>query len=271
MIGTTIALITLATAAATAGGAVGAAKINSGAAKDAANAQGKALEKSTALQTAAQTSAAGQQTQSAAEALAFQKQQAAYDATVAETNRHANYDQYTDRQNMLGSVGEALGLPHRNVSPYVPLPASPYAMTPGQALGQQPGPGGAPGGTPGPTSGNLADPALIHAQLEGIYRNLGVAPTGPGTGPTDIAYMAGKIKDTGGWTPENASYWPGRIADELKKAGGGSTAPTTATNGNVYRPMGTPFGGTVQDYLQRQPITGNLRMPPIGQSVGSYF
>jgi hypothetical protein len=267
MVGTTIGLILAASAAA--GGSVASAAISSNAAKSAAAANAAALEKSTALQTTAQTHAADVQTSAADKALAFERQQAAYDASVAETNRKANYDQYVDRQSMLGSVGEALGLPHRNISPYTPLPASPYALTPGDALGQpKPTAPGAP-----PAGGDPRDPAFINAQLQGVYKQLGVAPTGPGSGPTDIAYMAGKVADTGGWTPANASYWPGRIAEELAKANGGTMPTQPAPSSSAPRPMGTPFGGTVADYMQQAPITGYLRMPqtPIGQPVGAYL
>jgi hypothetical protein len=68
--------------------------------------------------------AADAQAKAAAESLAFQRQQAAYDALVAESTRRANYDQWGAKQAQLGSVGQALGLPARAIPAYVPLPPS---------------------------------------------------------------------------------------------------------------------------------------------------
>jgi hypothetical protein len=79
-------------------------------------------------------------------------------------------------------------------------------------------------------SAEALDAAYITSQLTRVYEAYGVAPTGPGTGATDIGYYTGVVIETGGWFNDgtregnNAGYWYGRIGDDLRNAGqGGGT------------------------------------------------
>lgn len=130
-------------------------------------------------------------------------------------------------------------------------------------------------GTP-PTTGapstNPTDPAGILAQLQKNYDALGVKPTGPGTGPTDITYYAGKVAETGGLTPDNLTYWfgpTGRIASDLAKAKGGGTSATTIPLrapgiAGLAPPMtpGVPSGVTNLGYAPIIPISGLMGRGP---------
>jgi hypothetical protein len=83
------------------------------------------------------------------------------------------------------------------------------------------------------------DVPYITAQLSKVYAVLGVAPTGPGSGPTDIAYYTQQVRNTGGWfndgteTGNNAGYWNGRITRDYN----------AATGGNDGTPGPVPKGG----------------------------
>jgi hypothetical protein len=112
------AFIPLAVAAATATGLIGAAKISSGASGRAAS-----------LATDAANHAADVQAKSAAETLAFTKEQAAKDQAIAETTRRANYDQWRAREERMGSLGQLIGQGPRNIPDYVPLEAPGAAAT----------------------------------------------------------------------------------------------------------------------------------------------
>src|SRR5213596_3486801 len=74
----------------------------------------------------------------------------------------------------------------------------------------------------------------IVEQLTLFYKFLGLVPTGRGTGPTDIAYYAEVVAQTGGWTHrtaeggDNIGYWEDRIKADLIAAK-------------------IPFGGTITD------------------------
>ena len=103
------------------------------------------------------------------------------------------------------------------------LPAADVATAPPPA-----GPGTTQWGT---------DPTT-QALLEN-YKSLGKTPTGAGSGPTDLAYFAKRIAETGGLTDANKAYWfgpTGRIAQELKgsvpaEGGGGGGGTTSAPRG----------------------------------------
>lgn len=242
------AAIPIIVGAVSAAGAVGAAKMASNAAQKAAQTQATALGQSTTTQTDAAKYAADLQQKQAAAALQFTKQQAETDWRNQELARQANYDQWRAREGSVSAFGQTVGLPSRSI------PAYAAGIDPNYTGG-----GGAPatlaGAAQGPTSGNVTDPSLINAKLTDVYKSLGVTPTGPGSGPTDIAYMAQKVADTGGWTPQNASYWPQRIADELAKSRGGGASAAT--------PAASPYATMAQAALPyRTPtITPALQLP----------
>jgi hypothetical protein len=102
---------------------------------------------------------------------------------------------------------------------------------------------------------NPLDPAFIQANLTDLYTSLGVVPTGPGSGATDIAYYTGVIIQTGGWThdtkkhEDNINYWTGRITSDLAKQQGGI--------------VGGPAGGPVDGPVSANP-NGNLLTPQLG-------
>jgi hypothetical protein len=65
--------------------------------------------------------AAQLQAKAAANALAFQKQQAAQDFANAQTTAHANYDQWAAKQGRLSTLGQMVGLQPFNIPGYVPM------------------------------------------------------------------------------------------------------------------------------------------------------
>lgn len=123
------------------------------------------------------------------------------------------------------------------------------------------------GGTPSPT-----DDAAILDQLQKNYAALGVTPTGPGSGPTDIQYYAGKVAETGGLTPDNIKFWfgpNGRIASDLAKAKGGTSATKTAQTSLGAPPslgpaLTTPLVGGINTpgYAPVIPISGLMGRGP---------
>lgn len=226
------ALIPLAVAAATAGGSIVAAKMTSGASQAAAN-----------TNAAAQTHAADLQSQAAAQALAFQENQANLTQNNYANTQLANYAQYAQHENNIGQLGQMLGLPARQIPPppsfLTSLATTPTSGPTTAGTTPQAAPTAA---TPG---GNPTDPNAIAAQLQANYKSLGVAPTGPGTGPTDLAYYAQQIAATGGLTPQNSAYWfgpTGRIASDLAKASGGGGAASGGASSPYVAPMGSLMG-----------------------------
>jgi hypothetical protein len=217
-----------------------------------AHQQSKAQNQAAQIEAAAQKYAADLQAKGQADALAFTKGQAENAYLNSEVARQGNYDQWAAGQRRLGSVGALIGMGDREIPAY--------------RGGVDPNFGGAPAGMApgGPAPASSGDPILD--ALNANYAALGVKATGPGSGPTDIAYMANKIKETGGLTADNNTYWfgpGGRIAQELTKARGGSPnaspSPVKAM-GSYFQP--TPFAPT--------PIAPGVSMPSLG-SVGSYF
>lgn len=214
-------------AAIAAGGAVVSAKMSS-------NASNKAAKLST--DSANHAADVGKQTND--ETLAFQKQQAEADWRNQETAQKANYAQYMAKYNAVKGLGGQMGFNLPDPTPYAGS-EDPHYDTGGSPLPTSVGGAAGVGGPAAPgtsaASGNPTDPNYIASQLENVYKSLGVQPTGPGTGPTDIAYMADKVLKTGGWTAQNASYWPGRIKQELAlaKSGGAPAASGGATGGSA--------------------------------------
>lgn len=74
-----------------------------------------------ALQSSAAKDAASKQQASAADALAFQRQQAAQDFANAQVAQKGNYDQWAARQGRLSSLGQLVGMQPFNIPAYQPL------------------------------------------------------------------------------------------------------------------------------------------------------
>jgi hypothetical protein len=223
-------------------------------------------------QLAATKYASDAQSQSAANQLAFLKQQAGYDAASAEANRAGNYDQWAAKQRQLGTVGQALGLPARDIPAYVPLPAYGGGTT-------APAPGTGPAGTvapgvvgpgPGPsaTSGGLPqiDPSKpIGPQAAAYIQSRGGTPN-----PTSADYWQSKWPElvARGQQLGDPLYAQKRLAaaDEL---GGGGAAPAAAALPR-YQPLTT----VAQYFADPSAGIGKLQMPtvaPYGGAVGTYF
>lgn len=74
----------------------------------------------------------------------------------------------------------------------------------------------------------MADPTdltYITEQLTALYASLHVAPTGRGTGATDIAYYADNVAATGGWQGGNAGYWTDKITADVLTSKANVPAP----------------------------------------------
>jgi hypothetical protein len=101
------------------------------------------------------------------------------------------------------------------------------------------------GGMPAPGSD-------VMQALTQFYQSQGKTPGAPGSGPTDIAYMAQKIQQTGGMTPQNIAYWfgpgqygqNGRIGGELA----GTVPPESGGNpGTLANPQVPQAGQNLQN------------------------
>lgn len=172
-------------------------------------------------------------------------------------------------QQALSNIGSLLG---QNFAPAIASASSAAPVLPSSATAPT-----STATTPTSSSSNPLDPSAINAQLNANYQALGVKPTGPGTGPTDSAYYAQKIAQTGGLTPQNISYWfgpSGRIASDLGKSGtasgGGSTLSPAMTaqqkatsTPSVAMPLSlgdqTPFNAAQTPYTPVIPMSALLR------------
>lgn len=143
--------------------------------------------------------------------------------TDLETSRYGDYSKRiapylasgasaNDRAaSLLGLPAGAAFDPTLTAAPKRVVSAPPSLSNPGTGFG---------GGGSGPAidrTGQNFDPAYIGQQLDALYAAHGTKATGPGTGPTDKAYMTQAILSNKGWEP----YWTDRIAQELKQAGVG--------------------------------------------------
>jgi hypothetical protein len=243
------------TAAAT--GAIVAAHESSGATTDAAN-----------ITSAATSHAADLTAQGNAATLAYEKDQAAQTQANFNTTQKANYDQWAASQARKSAYGQMFGAPAQTIPSYVP-PTDTTASTLG-SMATAPTSTTTTPGSASSTSSSPTDPNAITSALQANYKALGAAPTGPGTGPTDLSYYATQIANTGGLTPQNSAYWfgpTGRIATDLSKASGGASGAPAAP---AVAPS-TAGAGTLGAYLTpiASPITGNLTMPQPG-TLASY-
>lgn len=188
---------------------------------------------------AATEDAAHIQADTAAKALDFQKQKAAQDLAQQNAIQKANYDQWAASQRRASNFAQMLGLPAFDIPSYQPIPNALSATTTAPTASTGLPAGAATSGSfpTAPSGGSPTDTAAIQSALEQNYKALGVTPTGRGTGPTDIAYYADQIANTGGLTPQNFSYWfgpQGRIATDI---GGHGAAGATATTASAATPL----------------------------------
>lgn len=160
--------LTAAAAGATAGAGIYSANKQAGAAQDAAKLQTDAANKSADLQAKAN-----------ADALAFQKEQAAQDLARTNSTNQANYGQWAAKEGRLSDFGQMLGLSPRNIPAFQPIPSTLASSQTAPAAGPMPS-GQAP-------SGNLADPkawmALVgndQALTDFVTQGLGTAAQKPG-------------------------------------------------------------------------------------------
>jgi hypothetical protein len=225
--------------------------------------------------------AADAQAKAAAEALAFQRQQAAYDAVSAESTRAANYDQWAAKQQQLGSVGQALGLPARAIPAYVPIPSAGGAPPPTAPGAGSPGSPGSPDAAwwnPQDAQGSVAAlfagaPPTSQAILD---RRAQIEAAGGQVSPANQEGVTSKIYLPGvGWT---------RVLDGGVKGGQGTGwtfvpqgvgggAPVVAQGAPVRAPvMADPLGSVQQYFLDPTQARGQLQLPTgrLG-SVASYF
>jgi hypothetical protein len=248
-IATSTAALLAISAAATAGGSVAAAKMGSNAATKGAK-----------LQTDAANHAADVQGKAAADALAFQKEQAARDQANAEVTRHANYDQWASRESRLGNtLGAMLGLGPRDIPAYVPMTAG---ATPSGAV---------PAATAGSSaSGNPMDPAFIGQQVTNELGKYGIKPGPRGSGVGDVAYWVEQIQKGKGWEP----YWQGRIQQGVHGTVGAPSATKPASaSGSGYGPLSIGAYAGVPG-APSMPLTAALPMPTVPYrpgSLGDYF
>jgi hypothetical protein len=238
LIGTTIALLTAAAAAGSAGAGIYAAHAQSGAATQGAQ-----------ITSDAATKAAQIKADSAAQALDFQKQQALLDAQRANATQQANYNQWAAQQGYRSSLGQMLGLPARQIPAYVPLPTG---LLSGTSSGTQAsgGPSGA-ASTPSAAAGQM--PAGIDPRFAAVYQQAGVTPGARGSGPSDWQYyQQDAVRNAGG----DVNYVLGRLAQDLK-GGGQAAAPTASQN-----PYVMPMSNLIPSQTNQSPLlTPALQMP----------
>lgn len=178
-----------------------------------------------------------------AAALAFQKSTGENAFQNSEVGRRTDYAWQAAREKRLGYLGDLLGMPAREIPAFIPG-VDPHFDTGGGSSA----PGADYSGAFSPTAAsNPNDPAAITAALNAYYKSVGKTPTGPGTGPTDIGYFAGRVGQTGGLTPDNINYWfgpNGRISQELagtvKPEAAASTAGLFAPQPAARAPMMIP-------------------------------
>lgn len=221
--------IAIGLAAGTAGAGVASAKIQS-------NAAGKAAK----LATTSANYSADVQSKSNADALAFQKQQAAQDLATANATQRANYDQWAARESRLGSLGEMVGLGPRSIPGYVPITGADGA----------PGPGGGGTATLDASKGDLA------AQISGFFTSKGVSDH-------ETPYWVSKWPEllARGQQIGDPAYALKRLgaADVLGGAGGGGSVPTSTKTATPY--TSGSLGAMISPQTQQPLLTPALQAP----------
>lgn len=234
------------------------------AAKEAAKSQSQAAMYGVDKTTAAAQYAADQQAKSTAEALAFQKQQAAQDQANFNSTSGANYGQWAAREGRLSSIGQALGLPARDIPAFVPSPtltSSQTAPISGPTpSGQQP-------------SGNLSDPnawmSLVgndQALTQFVTQGLGSAAQKPGL----VDYYKKVIKGQPGANPTeqagSAKFYMDLFAKDPNVTGQPAASAATAGRAPVPATLGQ---AAMYSGPSATPLTPALMAPAVG-SLASY-
>jgi hypothetical protein len=180
--------------------------------------------------------AATKQSQSNAEALAFQKQAAENDYKNQEVARKANYDQYVAKQTAMNQVRQGLGLRPVEIPPYVPSVDPTFTGTP---ISQ--------------TAGGVTPPDLQGADLGTMA---GAGATAPATlTPQQRAqqYLRTQAAPTGapnflgtsglGGTPAPGGMMPGTLGSMAQGPGLLPIDPSQLRDaqGNLITPRADPF------------------------------
>jgi hypothetical protein len=210
--------------------------------------QNDAAQKAADEQAAAYKYAADLQDAANKRAEQFSREQAENQYQNTEASRLGNYNQWAAREGRVSNLGQALGLSARNIPGYVPGVDPRYTSSSSSSSTS--------GGLPPPPTFNPNATADVSGYNDDVskavaqnYASLGTKPTGPGSGPTDLAYFAQRINQTGGLTPENQAYWfgpNGRIAKELA----GAVPPEPTSNA----PTNPALPGSLGSVLSR-PLT----------------
>lgn len=231
----------------------------------AANKSSNAARDSATLATNSANHGADLQKQSADAALAFQQKQADLDRLTAETNRHADYDQWAAQQRRIGSIGELVGLGPRDIPGYVPMP------------------NGLPSSQTTPNSGQTpagADPKAVAFIRDWQSKN------SPTSSPADLvkAAQAAGVNITpfmyqGGVASNNEVTVPG-VGKFKIKGGEDGPNPSWYYGGNDSAPgaASSPYGsiGSVGSYVGATtpqfaalPMTSTLAPAPNPYRVGA--
>lgn len=223
----------VAAAAITAAGAIGGGAIAAKSAGSAANTQSDAAANAARLQTEAQNHAADIQGKSAAETLAFQKEQSALDAQRYEAAQRGNYGQYVSRVRGAQALGNTIGFSLPDAAPYVSATGGGSSASPG-------------GAASGPAPAVDASKGDLAGQISGYFKARGVPDT-------ETPYWVQKWQEFGSKDP---AYFNQRLSQaDIFGGGGGQTAPAprmlpnsiasylppTSTNPAAYTPQVQPF------------------------------
>jgi hypothetical protein len=218
------------------------ASATAGAGIYAANRQAGSAHEAVTAQTDASNKAAQLQSQSAADQLAYTKQQAEQARLDADVTQHANYDQWragqvyqnatsAARTGAINALGSQYGVAARD-SPVMAIPDYRSILTASGATapGSTPaaGSGGAP--APGAATGQPAVSAAqgpIAPQVAAYFKARGVTPN-----PSSVDYWASKWNEFGARDPQ---YFNSRLA-QADEFGGGAPAAAPATVGAAMQP-----------------------------------
>jgi hypothetical protein len=186
------------------------------------------------------------------EALAYAKEKDATDRTIAAQRVATEGGRYGDYLGRIGPWVSNGANANDRMSALLGLPARTGGNYGGAGGGQASGPG-SPGVPVSPE---------ITARIAQNYKDLGLTPTGPGSGPTDAAYYATQDAATGGLTDANNNYWfgpTGRIATDAAKAGLKGT-PSTAS------PSASPDAAPADPLITLKAPDGTTKQVPKSQA-----
>ena len=260
-------------AGAAAGATIYGANKSSNAATTAAQTQSKAATDAAKLQTDATTHAADLSAKSAADTLAFQKQQADQDFANANATGQANYNQWAARENRLSNFQQMLGMSGRDIPAYEPLKKVDTTGNPLPSTTTTPTSSTLPTGqTPSgaASTGDLSNPSAWMALVGNdsalkawITQGLGSAAQTPGL----VDYYAKVIKGQPG---ANASEQAGSAAYYLQKfaADPNNTGKTAATK--TVAPANSMASAVYTPTTYAPNITPALQMPTTN-SMASYL